>query len=264
MTSLEEPVHLYAIGTAGSGKTRFASAFQRYLTQGGHGSVVVNLDPGAEQLPYAPDVDIRDWIVLGDVMDKYQLGPNGAQVVAADLLALRAEEIREAIESFRTDYVIFDTPGQTELFVFRESGRALLDAIGRERAMVAFLVDPFLAKHPSSFVAQLMLSATVNFRFGLPTANVLTKTDLIPEADAEKLLRWAAEPDELMTALLEERPDLYVQLTTDLAKVLEGMSGGVRMIGASSETLEGMEDVYAHAQNIVLGGEDLETGTRGD
>jgi ribosomal protein S18 acetylase RimI-like enzyme len=31
-------------------------------------AITVNLDPGAENLPYEPDVDIRDWISLEEVI----------------------------------------------------------------------------------------------------------------------------------------------------------------------------------------------------
>ena len=264
MPTLDEPVHLYAIGTAGSGKTRFTAGFQRYLKQGGHDAITVNLDPGAERLPYGPDVDIRDWVVLSDVMDQYELGPNGAQVVAADLIALRAPEVKEAIEEFRPDYVLFDTPGQTELFVFREAGKITVDLFGRERAIFAFLMDPYLSKSPSAYVSQLLLAATTNFRFGLPQMNVLTKADLIKEDDLATLVRWSKDPDELMTALYAERADMYTQMATDVARVLEGLGGPTHLFPVSSETLEGFEDVTARAEDILLAAEDMETGAGGD
>ena len=66
---------------------------------------------GIENAPYVPDVDIRDWIKLDDVMKEYGVGPNGAQIIAADLLALNIDEMKEIIESLESDYVIFDTPG---------------------------------------------------------------------------------------------------------------------------------------------------------
>ncbi len=260
MVQLEEPAFIYAVGTAGSGKTRFTQAFAEWSQNQGVDTVTVNLDPGAEFLPYTPDVDIRDWIRLQDVMDEYDLGPNGAQILAADLLALKVGEIKEVLEGFRTDYFLMDTPGQTELFVFRESGRLTMDALSRGRTMIAFLMDPFLANRPSAFVSQLMLSATTQFRFQTPTMNVLTKTDLMKKEDIDRLLSWGADPMILEEALSAETADMYNQLNFDLFKVLDGMGASTDLIPVSSGTKEGFDDVYSRMQGVFAGGEDTQSG----
>lgn len=255
---MEEPVYIYVVGTAGSGKSRFTAGLKRWFYEHGLDAVAVNLDPGAESLPYEPDVDIRDWVILGDVMQQYQLGPNGAQVMAADLIALHAGELKDVLETYRPKYVIVDTPGQTELFVFRESGRVVMELLSRDRAMITFLVDPFLAKRASAFVAQLMLAATTQFRFQVPSVNVLTKTDLLKDGEAERILAWGEEPDSLEDALIQEKTDLYNQLSTDVFKVLEGLGSFTRLTPVSSESLEGMEDVYTAVQDVFAGSEDEE------
>jgi len=132
-------VTLYFVGTAGSGKTRLANAFQLWMQSQGLKSTIVNLDPGAERLPYAPEVDIRDWIDIRGVMSDYDLGPNGAQIICADLLALKVDEVKEAIEEYETDYVLVDTPGQIELFAYRESSSVIVDT---------FYLTPFYQKRP--------------------------------------------------------------------------------------------------------------------
>ena len=72
--------NIYFIGTAGSGKSSLVSAFQEWMTLQGLDCITVNLDPGVEFMPYEPDVDIRDWVRVGEVMRDYGLGPNGAQI----------------------------------------------------------------------------------------------------------------------------------------------------------------------------------------
>ncbi len=253
---MEEPVFVYVVGTAGSGKSRFTAGFRRYLYLQGLDAVTLNLDPGAESLPYEPDVDVRDWIQLGEVMEQYRLGPNGAQVMAADLIALRIGEVKEVLDRFRPKYYIVDTPGQMELFVFREAGRVAMDVLGRDRTLMTFLVDPFLARRPSAFVSQLMLGATTHFRFQTPLVNVLSKSDLLKEDELARILAWGESPDALEAALMEETPDLYTQLTTDVGKVLGGMGAYSALTPASAETLDGMEDVYAAIQATFAGGED--------
>lgn len=256
---MEEPVYVYIVGTAGSGKSRFTAAMQSWLKQRGLDCVTVNLDPGAEALPYGPDVDIRDWIRLADVMDQYELGPNGAQVMAADLIALRLGDISAVLSEFRGPYVLVDTPGQTELFVFRESGRITMELLAPGRSVIIFLFDPFLAKRPSAFVSMLMLSATTQFRFGVPLANVVTKTDLLKADELARIQAWAENPETLEDALLAEKPDLHTQMSTDVFRVLDAMQSHNQAYAVSNESLEGMEDVYTYIQQIFEGGEDLKS-----
>ena len=141
--------NIYFIGTAGSGKSLMVATFQGWLGDQGLDSIIVNMDPGAENLAYTPEVDVRDWIKLEEVMDEYGLGPNGAQVMCADLIALNVNEITEVLEKYRTNYIFFDTPGQLELFTFRESSRAIVEAFGKEDSFIVFLMDSVLAKTPN-------------------------------------------------------------------------------------------------------------------
>src|SRR3990170_2202670 len=171
--------NLYLLGTAGSGKTTLTHAFQTWMQSLGLDSITVNLDPGVEDLPYEPDVDVRDWIRLDEIMAQRGLGPNGAQIVAADLLALNANEIAEVLGKFETNYVLIDTPGQMELFTFRESARVVIDTFGREDSALVYLNDPALVKQPSGLVSSMLLVATTQFRHALPFINVLSKSDLL-------------------------------------------------------------------------------------
>ncbi|MEA3199279.1 MAG: GPN-loop GTPase [Thermoplasmata archaeon] len=253
----EEPVHVYVIGTAGSGKSRFTAAFGRWMKEHGQEIVALNLDPGAEALPYAPDVDIREWIQLAEVMDRYQLGPNGAQVMAADLLALRLGDVKEQLSEYRAPYVLADTPGQTELFVFRESGRVTVELLAPGRSCILFLLDPFLARKPSAFVSLLLLGATTQFRFGIPMLYVIPKRDLLKPEELERLAGWTSDSARLEDDLANEKADMVNQMSSDAFRVLDGMGGLSAGVPVSSETLEGMEDVYAWIQEVFAGGEDL-------
>src|SRR5437867_5320177 len=155
--------NLYFIGTAGSGKSTMTHAFRTWMESQGLDVISVNLDPGADNLAYDPEVDIRDWIRLEEVMEQHGLGPNGAQVVAADMLALNANEVAQVLEKFQTSYFLFDTPGQMELFTFREASRVLIDTFGREDTALVYLNDPALVKQPSGYISSVLLAATTQF-----------------------------------------------------------------------------------------------------
>jgi hypothetical protein len=249
--------HVYFVGTAGSGKSSLAGAYHEWCKNHGLDTVLVNLDPGAERLPYQPDVDVRDWIKLTDLMTQDGLGPNGAQIAASDLLAMQADKIRDAIDGFRPEYVLIDTPGQIELFVFRQSGRFLTQFLAPERSLVAYLVDPVLAKEPSSFVSQLMLAASIHFRLGLPMAYVLSKADLLSDEDRDRIMEWAEQPDALMAAVRGEEATMYQQLNADILQALEAMSVVPNLHPVSAADVVGVEDLYAMVQLHFSGGEDV-------
>jgi GTPase SAR1 family protein len=105
-------VVIFIIGTAGSGKSLLTASLNEWLKVGKQKSTTVNLDPGVLNLPYTPDIDIRDKINIENIMEDYRLGPNGAMILAADLIAEEAENLAGEVEDIQSDVVLVDTPGQ--------------------------------------------------------------------------------------------------------------------------------------------------------
>jgi len=254
--TVEEPVYIYFIGTAGSGKSTLTASLQNWFKLRGLDSITVNLDPGADSLPYTPDVDVRDWISLKDVMDEYDLGPNGAQIVAADMVALNVKELKESIEGFKTNYILLDTPGQIELFVFREAGNILVTQLNPKRSIVAYLLDPVLSKTASGFVTQLLLSLTTRFRLSLPVANVLSKSDLLSEEEIKRLQEWSSIDEEIYETILRERASVYRELSEQILLLLKHFGEETHLIPVSSNEYLGMEDLYNVIQMCFRAGED--------
>lgn len=251
-------IFVYMVGTAGSGKSTLTGAFQEWCNRHGYDAIAVNLDPGALRLPYEPEVDVREWISLNEVMKEYSLGPNGAQVVCADMLALNAKEVEERINEYRADYVLLDTPGQLELFVFRSTGKVIVEQLNKKNSLLAFIIDPSLATTPTNFISQLMLSATTQFRLMIPLANVLSKIDIVDEKALKMILEWGKDPGKLYDEMMGASSSMQHQFSEGILAILKEMETHTTLIPISSETLEGMEDLYTAIQNIFMGGEDLE------
>jgi len=247
--------NVFIVGTAGSGKSLLTHVLKDYLMEKEWHVATVNLDPGAESLPYDPDVDVRTHIDLRRLMESYQLGPNGALVLAADMMASRFQEIQSEIEECRADYVLFDTPGQMELFAYRPSGPFIVRQSGAQCSVVVFLYDAWLANDPSNFISLCLLSSSVRLRFGTPFIPVLSKVDLAPE-EATKVQAWSRRPaaleEELANTLRGEEYLLYSKLVRSL--VAGGFVSG--LVPVSSATKEGLLDLSAHISNIFKGGEE--------
>ena len=249
---------MYFVGTAGCGKSTLTNAFQLWLNNQGYDAITVNLDPGAESLLYAPDVDVRDWVKLGEIMAEHGLGPNGAQIAAADMMALNVKEISQVIEGFDTDYVLIDTPGQIELFTFRQSSKVILEELSGERGMLAFLFDPAVAKTANGYVSSLMLAATAHFRLPVPMMSLLSKADSLSEAERDKISLWSRDFYALFSALLYESSEAQTQASVEFLQGLETVGAGRPVMPVSSDTGEGMEEIYSAAQMVFEGGEDIE------
>ncbi len=250
--------HLYFIGTAGCGKSTLTNAYLLWLQNQGYDGITVNLDPGADTLLYTPDVDVQDWINLTDVMRECGLGPNGAQIAAADMLALNIKEIAQVVAGHDTDFVLLDTPGQVELFTFRKSSKIVIDELSGDLALLVYLYDPSLAKSANGFVSTLMLSASVHFRLPFPMLPVLAKADMLTEVDREKVEAWSRDYYALFNALLDESAESQTQINAEFLQALEAVGASKAVMPVSADTGEGLEDIYNAAQQVFEGGEDVE------
>lgn len=254
---MKQDIYAYIIGTAGSGKSTLSANFKKWCEMRGLDAIIVNLDPGAENLPYTPEVDIRDWISLKEVMETHELGPNGAQIACADMIALNTEDVKKSISSYKSDYILLDTPGQLELFVFRESGKYTIEFLNPGQSVICYLLDPILARTASGFVSQLLLSITTNFRLNKPHINVLSKADLLSEKDFEIIKKWSDNPDEIDGAIQFEEASIYREMSEHILRLIKEFHGYAKLIPTSSQEFLGIEDIYTTIQQQFFGGEDV-------
>ncbi|ARM76407.1 ATP/GTP-binding protein [Acidianus manzaensis] len=245
--------YIFFTGTAGSGKTSLVKEFQQYLLDQQLDTAIINLDPAVEKLPYTPDFDVRDYIDAYEVMQKFGLGPNSSLIVSIDLLMSKAVDIKNEISEIEANYVLVDTPGQVELFAYRDTGRILSSLIiGDNKAVNVFLLDSFLAKEARTYVSLLLLSSAIRFRMNLPQINVLSKIDLLNKKELEELNSWS-NGEELIDSL-GEIDDYSFDLINSLIESLDSPP-----VPVSSTTDEGLDELYAEIQKILAGGEDYLT-----
>ncbi len=246
----------FITGTAGSGKSLLTGALKNWYVNRGEDAIAVNLDPGVVELPYEPDVDIRDKIQLQQVMQDYGLGPNGALILAADLAATRLGEIQDEIDSFRAENVLVDTPGQTELFAFRESGEFIVRELRADSKLLMFLIDPLLASTPSNFLSLALLSASVGLRMSVPKIVVLTKTDIAKDG-VKRITEWSRDTKLFEDALAGTRDGEQYSLYSELFRSIRRLSFGADLYPVSSTTQEGMIALVGEMSRISRGGEEF-------
>lgn len=248
---------IFVTGTAGSGKSLLTSVLAEWYEAKGAHTATVNLDPGAANLSYSPDVDIRNYIEFQKIMDSYMLGPNGALILASDLIATRIHELQRELDEENPEYAIIDTPGQVELFAYRSSGPYIVENLRAEGKTVLFLFDSTLVSTPTNLVSISLLAVSLQLRLRAPQIPVLSKRDQLG-AQWKKILRWASDAALLEDAIGEQVKDEAYLLTTNILRTLARAGFAHELIPVSSTTREGMVELSATITRILRGGEEVE------
>ena len=244
-------------GTAGSGKSLLTSKLYDYYTSNGAFAAVLNLDPGVENIPYTCDIDVRDHVDIVGIMQQYDLGPNGALIMANDLIASKIDEIQSEVASVNPDYLLIDTPGQIELFAYRSSGRFIVDNITSDEKTGIFLFDGSLITTPVNFVSIALLATSIRLRLNLPTVNAITKTDIIG-TKLREILRWSSSLKSLENAIAEEADGETYALTTNILRGLNLGGFAQGLIPISNVTGDGLVNLEGALSRILNLGEEVE------
>ncbi|MHA1339212.1 MAG: ATP/GTP-binding protein [Promethearchaeota archaeon] len=248
---------IYIIGPAGSGKSTLTGAFYEYLSDiyNELNIITLNLDPGVQSLPYNPHVDVRDFITLEAVMAKYALGPNGGLIAATDLIVEYIEDIKFEISEYNDpEIVIIDTPGQMELFAFRNTGPLVASSLGYGdvKKLTVFLFDPTICRKPNGFISTMLLSASVQYRFmDVPQINVLSKVDIVEDKIADRIIKWSQDYDALENATNNTERGLIREMSSLIARIFGQMGSLPSLIDLSATTNHGMENFWASIQRIL-------------
>ena len=197
------------VGPPGSGKTTYCYGMQQFLISRGQPTLVVNLDPANPSPPYDCAVDMQDLISLGDVMAELKLGPNGGLLYCMEfleqnlewlrdrLLAACAQQERDAAgggidgqaggggEGSPPPYIIFDFPGQVELYTHHDSVRNIMTRLKdwNYRLCAVHLVDAVQCCDAANFIAGVLVSLSTMLQLEMPHVNVLSKADLLRHYD---------------------------------------------------------------------------------
>ncbi|CAI7568881.1 hypothetical protein N7509_011301 [Penicillium cosmopolitanum] len=173
------PFAQLVIGPPGAGKSTYCNGMHQFLGAIGRKCSIVNLDPANDRTSYPCALDVRDLVTLEEIMDEDKLGPNGATLYALEELEENYSWLESGLKELGDDYVLFDCPGQVELFTHHASLRNIFFQIQKlgYRLIVIHLVDSYALTLPSMYISALLLSLRAMLQLDLPHLNVLTKID---------------------------------------------------------------------------------------
>lgn len=248
---------IYITGTAGSGKSLLTSNLLQWYIDHDNFPITLNLDPAVSELPYLPDVDIRDHIDINNIIETYGLGPNGAIIMAHDLISTKIQDIQLEVDELNPDYILIDTPGQIELFAYRSSGNYFISNFQADSKVTIFIMDGVLVSSPINFVSLSLLSTSINLRLKTSQINVLSKRDLIID-NLENILDWCHSDRTLLEALDKENNQEFSLLSKDVLKIISQNGLNQDLVAVSNLTMNGLIELYSVLSRILNQGEEIE------
>jgi GTPase SAR1 family protein len=228
---------IFVLGTAGCGKSTFTAKFTRFLEFHREDVMAVNLDPGSMILPYSANVDVREYIRVEDVMEDYGLGPNGGLMLAHDMMA-------GIVENLSSDIV--DTPGQMELFAFRDIGAQIAQNLTDAEKGVIYIFDGIQCRDPLNYVMNMFLATAINTKFFLPQYHLISKIDALEEHELEDIISWSEDPFALEDSVDARLTGLNRTMSQDMMEIINRIGLEFQPIPISSVTNDGFNDLYAH------------------
>lgn len=257
------------MGPAGSGKSTYCAALVAHAQDCKRTINVVNLDPAAEFFNYQPIADVRDLIQVDDVMEDEELkfGPNGGLVFAMEFLLENREWLEEALGEDEDDYILFDCPGQIELYTHMTVMKKLVDTLQawNFRVCGVFVLDCHFMVDGNKFISGAMAALSVMVNLELPHVNVLSKVDLLSQSSRLQLDHFL-EPD---TAVLASTGlagqggwwgEKHARLTEALGRVLDDYSL-VKFFPLDITSEENVLDLITMIDNTIQYGEDADVKT---
>ncbi|CUM63189.1 uncharacterized protein PRCAT00000758001 [Priceomyces carsonii] len=223
-------VGVLALGPAGAGKSTFCNRIISHMKSIGRTAHIVNLDPAAEPTEYEFTIDIRDLISLQDVMEETDLGPNGGLMYCFEFLLNNLDWLDEEIGDYNDEYLIFDCPGQIELYTHVPVLPTIVRHLQRNlnfNLCATYLLESSFIIDTSKFFSGALSAMSAMILLELPHINILSKMDLIKNDFTRKQLKRYLNPDPM---ILTKEEDKYNPRFSKLNKLIANLVDDFGMV----------------------------------
>ncbi|XP_042509569.1 GPN-loop GTPase 3-like isoform X2 [Macadamia integrifolia] len=252
------------IGPAGGGKSTYCSSWYQHCVSVGRTIHIVNLDPATESFDYPVAMDVRELISLDDVMEELGLGPNGGLIYCMEHLEENLDDwLAEELDNYLDDdYLVFDCPGQIELFSHVPVLRNFVDHLRRKNFNVCgvYLLDSQFMTDVTKFISGCMSSLSAMVQLELPHVSILSKMDLVTnKKDNDDYLN--PEPRVLLPELNQQMAPQFEKLNKALIELVDEYSM-VSFVPLDLRKESSIQYVLSQIDNCIQWGEDADVKVR--
>lgn len=231
--------------------------------------VMVNLDPAVLDVSYPTTIDITETVDYKRVMEQYKLGPNGAILTCLNLFTAQFDKVLSTIQAGSSDatetegpatltqdpkkqFVLFDTPGQIEVFTWSASGTIITQTLSAlYPTVVLYVLDSTVCENPGSFISNMLYACSILYKTKLPFILVFNKTDETPH---EMYIDWLRDFEvfQQVIADYEEKgieagvggtTGFHASFIQSMSLVLEEFYKLLSVVGVSSLTGDGFDEL---------------------
>lgn len=206
-------------------------------------SYIINLDPAVATLPYTPNIDIRNSLKFKDVMEKYNLGPNGGILTSLNLFSTKFDQVIDFVEqkSPNLKYIFVDTPGQMEAFSWSASGTIITESFATTFPTVfIYVIDTTRCTNPTTFMSNMLHACSILYKTRLPLLITFNKNDVTHH---QFCLDWMKD-EELFEDAVRQGKSYMSNLTHSMSLVLQEFYQNLTAVGISSVTGSGFDDLF--------------------
>jgi len=197
-------------------------------------------------------------------MEELSLGPNGGLLYCMEYLEDNLHEwLGEQLQSYgEDDYLIFDCPGQIELYSHLSMFRTFVDYLKRDgwSVCVVYCLDCHFITDAAKFISGALQALSAMVKLELPHINVLTKMDICPDKQGLDDFLYP-EPKELQRRLANETGPRFRQLNRAVVQLLDEFSL-VAFTPLDIKDEESITEVLYHIDSAIQFGEDADVKTR--
>lgn len=247
---------MLVMGPAGAGKSTLCNALVKEMMSVGRRAHIVNLDPAANPKDYEFTVDIKDLVSLEDVMEELDLGPNGGLLYCFEFLLNNLDWLDEEIGDYEDEFLIFDCPGQIELYSHFPVVPKLVKHIRQNlqfNLCAAYLLESSFVIDRSKFFSGVLSAMSAMLMLEVPHINIMSKIDMLKDVPRRELKRYL-NPDPLLIAetadVNEDLNPKYAELSRSIAKLTEEF-GMVQFLPLHAKNEDSVKVILSYIDDVT-------------
>lgn len=199
--------------------------------------------------------------------EELHFGPNGGLIFCIEYLVENSDWLQERIGEQEDDYLLFDCPGQIELYTHLTAIKKLINLLQNWNFNICsvFLIDVQFMTDGAKFLSGTMAALSVMVNLELPHMNILSKMDLLSKGVRKQLDRFLDPDSHAIMGDIEQSGshfgEKHKKLTEAIGKLIEDYSL-VRFTPLNLKSQESITNVLLTIDNIIQYGEDLDVKTK--